>query len=76
MRVRCHLRDLRGKRPLSELEAETGINRGSLSQIESGRMLPHDKWLPALEAAYGAPKTAWYEPEVLLVIEYPEGEPA
>jgi transcriptional regulator with XRE-family HTH domain len=67
--LRCHLREIRGKRPLSELEAETGINRGTLSHLERGRQLPLDKHVPDLERAYGAPRTEWYDPELLLIIE-------
>ena len=75
MKLRCLLREIRGRRPLSALAAETGINAGELSKLETGRSLPRDEWLPALEAAYGVPKSEWWDRETLLVIEFPEDEP-
>lgn len=69
MRVRCHLRELRGKRSLRELAEAAGINHGTLSQIERGRMLPADGQLYAIGKAYGAPPTEWYSELALLAIQ-------
>lgn len=69
MRVGCALRDLRGRRSLSEMARQTGVSAGILSQIERGRMLPTDAQVPALEAAYGAPAHGWYTRATLLVIQ-------
>lgn len=70
MRLVCHLREIRGRRSIREISEAAGLNRGMLSSIERGRALPTDKWLEPLERAYGAPRTQWWPPEVLLVLEY------
>jgi transcriptional regulator with XRE-family HTH domain len=64
MRVACRLRELRLERGLSirDMEAESGIDRAYLSQLERGRLLPRDEWLDELEAAYGAERSTWYVP--------------
>jgi transcriptional regulator with XRE-family HTH domain len=67
--IACRLRELRGERSLRDLEAETGISGGMLSLVEQGRMLPRDRWLSALEAAYGSLRHEWYEPDVLLAVQ-------
>jgi len=72
VKVRCALRAIRGRRPLSALAAETGINAGSLSLIENGRLLPRDAWVSKLESAYGAPKEEWYPVELWAVFTFPE----
>lgn len=72
MRVRCHLREIRGKRSLRDVAELAGVNRGLLSSIERGRSLPPDHWLEPLERAYGEPRTKWWPEETLLVLEYDE----
>jgi hypothetical protein len=69
------LREIRGRRPLRALEAESGIGRGYLSEIETGHRLPRDEWIEGMERAYGAPMTDFYPPEILIVLRYPEAEP-
>lgn len=75
MRVRCKLRELRGRRSISEMAracAEHGlkISSGSLSLLERGLMLPPDRQIEALQNAYGAPITDWYMPGLLLELEH------
>jgi transcriptional regulator with XRE-family HTH domain len=60
MHVRTNLRDLRGKRSLRDMEALSGVSGGVLSQIERGVLLPFDRQIPSLEAAYGAPLESWF----------------
>lgn len=64
MRIDCRLRELRQGRGLSirDVEAETGIPRGYLSQIENGRLLARDEWVARLEHVYGARASTWYLP--------------
>lgn len=61
MRLPCLLRDIRGERKLAEIASTAGVNPGELSKIETGQQLPKDKWIPALEAAYGVSVAEWYE---------------
>ena len=61
MRVRCHLREIRGRRALRDLAEDARINRGTLSLIERGRLLPADKQIESLERAYGRPIGEWYD---------------
>lgn len=68
MYIACHLREIRGKRPMREVEAEAGIHRGTLSMIERGRLLPTEAQIPQLEAAYEAPLHEWYPPFVLAAV--------
>ena len=72
MRVRCRLRDLRGDRSLREVAEAAGVNRGELSKIENGRLLPRDEWLERIEQAYGAPPHDWYPDYQLLQFEHDE----
>jgi transcriptional regulator with XRE-family HTH domain len=65
VKARCYLRELRGRRGLREIAKQCGVNAGTLSTIETGRSLPKDKWIDAMEAAYGAPFSKWY-PEILV----------
>jgi transcriptional regulator with XRE-family HTH domain len=68
---------LRGKRSLRQLEAESGILRGTLSRIENGRLLPDDSQVAALEELYGAEASTWYDSRTLLAIQADDGyEPA
>jgi len=68
VKIACHLREIRGRRSLRDLAELAGVNRGTLSMIENGRMLPKDDFLEGIERAYGAPPEAWYPPRVLLAI--------
>lgn len=69
MRVVCHLREIRGDRPIRELEEITGISRGYLSLYECGRAFPPDDQRAQIEDAYGAPVARWYPPEVLFLLQ-------
>ncbi len=69
MRLVCHLREIRGKRPLREIAEECGINRGTLSMIENGVHLPKNEDLYAMGMAYGAPPTKWYSELGLLALQ-------
>ncbi|MGH2715415.1 MAG: helix-turn-helix domain-containing protein [Thermoleophilaceae bacterium] len=66
MRLACRLRELREARELSLADVKAALpagvkaSRGDLSRIERGMMLPPQKWVSALEAAYGAPSSSWY----------------
>jgi transcriptional regulator with XRE-family HTH domain len=64
MRLACRLRELRLELGLSirDMEAESGIDRAYLSQLERGRLLPRDEWIEAIEEAYGADRSSWYVP--------------
>jgi transcriptional regulator with XRE-family HTH domain len=62
-----------GFESLQEVKDATGIDRGLLSQFESGRRLPPDRDIPQLELAYGPP-ALWYEPSVLLAIQRDNGD--
>lgn len=66
MRLKCKLRELRGDRPLRQVEAETSIARGTLSRYETGQQVPPDRHIPALERAYRAPWPEWYAPHVVI----------
>jgi len=70
MRVPTNLRAIRtaASLTLTEVEDLTGVSRAVLSQIETGRMLPADKFVAQLELAYGAP-ASWYAPDLLLAIQ-------
>jgi len=61
MRLTTHLRTIREERGLTirEAEEQTGIARGTLSQLERGVLLPLDKQVPKLEIVYG-PSVDWY----------------
>lgn len=71
MRVPCHLKDYREQsgRTQRQLATASGVASGTLSMIETGRMLPKEEHIPGLEQAYGHPIHEWYPPHVLLVIE-------
>lgn len=77
MRLECRLRDLRGDRSLKAMQEQTRqagheVSSGILSQIERGMTLPTDEQAPALEQAYGAPRTSWYDEQALLAIQRDE----
>jgi ribosome-binding protein aMBF1 (putative translation factor) len=71
MKLRCYLREHRGRRSIRDIATAAGIekNAGMLSRIEQGRMLPPDSVVAVLEEAYGVKVTEWYPPAVLLVLE-------
>lgn len=75
MKVRCYLREIRGRRPLKEIAAAAEVNHGTLSMIERGRLLPKDEWIEPLEAAYGQPFERWYHELVRRALE-PDEEAA
>lgn len=68
MHVPCYLREIRGKRTMLEIEAASGVNRGTLSLLERGRLFPLEKHVARLERAYGKPWHEWYPPFVVAVI--------
>jgi transcriptional regulator with XRE-family HTH domain len=68
MHVPCHLREIRGKRKITEIETTSGVHRGTLSLLERGRLFPIEKHVDALERAYGKPWYEWYPPFVVAVI--------
>jgi transcriptional regulator with XRE-family HTH domain len=67
MRLRCRMREVRTfeRKGLREVAEQAGINRGTLSFIEQGRLLPLDEQIPALEQAYGRPIEQLYSPLAL-----------
>lgn len=71
MRVRCHLREIRGGRRLADIAALSGVRVPDLSRIERGVMLPTDADVPKLAAAYGAVLDEWYdwEPPQQMVVD-------
>ena len=71
MRVRCRLRELRGRRSIRDMAEATGVQPAYLSLLEQGRLLPSDSWRVALEQAYGAPLARWYEGHVFVSLEQP-----
>lgn len=76
MRVRCYLREIRGRRSLRAIAETSGINRGSLSTIERGTRLPTDDQVEQLEQAYGVPFEQMYHRQVIRVLEPDEEVPA
>lgn len=69
LRLRCYLREIRGRRSLRVIAAACDVNRGTLSMIEVGRSLPKDEWIVAMEQAYGAPFEDWYPPLTARALE-------
>jgi transcriptional regulator with XRE-family HTH domain len=67
--MRCYLRTIRGRRGIRAIAEQCGVNRATLSTIETGRTLPKDEWIEAMEAAYGAPFADWYPPLAVRVLE-------
>lgn len=70
--ITCYFREARGERSLTDVERASGINRGTLSLIEHGRLLPTDKQVEPLELAYGWPITRLYSPLALLAAQEDE----
>ena len=75
VRVRCYLREIRGRRSIRRLAIATGVNRGTLSMVDRGRMLPRDEWIEPMEDAYGAPFADWYPALAVRCLELDEEEP-
>ena len=75
MVVRCYLREIRGRRSIRKIAEASGVNRGTLSAIERGHVVPKDEQVEPMEAAYGAPFEEWYPPLVCRVLELDEEEP-
>lgn len=82
MRLRCHLRDVRGERQLAEVAAEVrALATGSeetkppgspeLSRIEQGYMLPRDEWIGPIASVYGLELDEMYDwqPPQLIAVE-------
>lgn len=69
----ARLRELRGKRPLNQIEKSSGINRGQLRRYEAGR-IPEENLLIALSEFYQVP----YDELKALCFEdlYPKGSKA
>ncbi len=63
MRVACTLRPARHAQDFSIRKAEelTGVPRGTLSQIERGRVIPTDDQAAAIERVYGVDRHDFYE---------------
>lgn len=77
MRLRCRLREIRGRRPLKHLADESGVARATLNLIENGRQLPKDEQVEAIERAYGVPLAEFYDWRgPLLVVDMDENETA
>lgn len=68
MHVPCHLREIRGRRTIDEIEKASGVHRGTLSLLERGRLFPTEKHVEVLERAYGKPWHQWYPSFVVAVI--------
>lgn len=68
MHVPCHLREIRGRRKITEIEQASGVHRGTLSLLERGRLFPTEKHVEPLERAYGKRWHEWYPPFVVAVI--------
>lgn len=75
MRLPTRLRQLRLDQAtsLGDAEERTGISRGTLSLIETGRALPRDSQVGQLELVYGPPER-WYEPAILLHLQRDNGD--
>jgi transcriptional regulator with XRE-family HTH domain len=77
VKLRCHLREARGKRPLREITETSGVQQAYLSQIETGRRLPKDSEIEGLTRAYGIPLDEMYDfepPQFVLVEVDPKEE--
>jgi transcriptional regulator with XRE-family HTH domain len=72
VRVRCHLREIRGRRGIRQIAELCGVPRATLSTIETGRSLPKDAWVEPMEQAYGAPFADWYPALTVRVLELDE----
>lgn len=65
MRLRCNLRRARGDRTLAEMAKVSGVLASELSRIETGRLLPADHQLRALEEAYGLTRLEMWSDEAM-----------
>lgn len=65
MRLRCHLREIRGDRTIAEIARSARVPEAELSKVERGLEVPRDEWVGPLEQAYGATLDQWYPPLVL-----------
>jgi transcriptional regulator with XRE-family HTH domain len=68
------LRELRGTRKLKDVAAEAGVHYAYLSQLEHGRLLPRDKWIPGIERAYGLESIRQAYPLAVWTFLVPESE--
>ncbi len=76
MRIHCRIRELRGDESLRDFADRVGMNRGTLSRIETGRGLPSDEEAQRIAEVLGRPLTDLYPPIALLAIELdPEPTP-
>lgn len=66
MRVTCSLRQRRGDKLLKDFAEQAGINKGTLSAIESGYRFPTDRQIPAIEKVYGIAIGEAYPPHVVI----------
>jgi transcriptional regulator with XRE-family HTH domain len=69
VKLRCHLREIRGTRTLREIAELSGVPASELSKIENGIQVPKDESIAALVRAYQAEPVDWYEPMTLLALE-------
>lgn len=69
MNLVCHLREIRGDRSLTDVAADAGVSKATLSQIERGVMTPLEKHIAPMERAYGSPIVSWYSKRALLALQ-------
>lgn len=74
MRLRCHLREIRGTRTLREIAELSGVPASELSKIENGIQVPKDESIAGLVRAYQAKPVDWYGPMTLLALESDDGQ--
>lgn len=65
MKVRCNLRKARGDRTLATMADLSGVLASELSRIETGRLLPADHQVRALEQAYGLSRLEMWSAEAM-----------
>jgi transcriptional regulator with XRE-family HTH domain len=69
MRLSCHLRQARGTRTIREMAEISGLLASELSRIETGRLLPADHQIRAIEEAYGITRLeAWNDWALLAIL--------
>jgi transcriptional regulator with XRE-family HTH domain len=69
MHLQTNLPEIRGKRAIKEIAEASGINPATIRQVEAGTLVPREKHIGPLEAAYGAALEAWYSPRALLALQ-------